>query len=122
MAKVSELSDKELDAMIAKHEKTLQLLLREKDRRAGRTSSSVRVAISAKPVATESELRTSEAYHVVIEDEIMEKAKKEVPQAGPKDADDETADMRLTRVLKLSKSELEQFNKAVENKAKKNKK
>lgn len=50
------------------------------------------------------------------------KKPKEAPQQGPKDVEDETADMRLTRVLKLSKSELEQFNKAVENKAKKNKK
>ena len=121
MAKVSELSDKDLEAMIAKHEKTLQLLMREKERRAGRTGS-VRVNVPAKPVTAEPERRSSEAYHVVIEDEIMEKAKKEVPQLGPKDPEDETADMRLTRVLKLSKTELEQFNKAVENKGKKIKK
>lgn len=122
MAKVSELSDKDLDAMIAKHEKTLQLLVREKERRSGRTNS-VRINIQNRPAIDEVQAtKSSEAYHVVIDDEVMEKAKKEVPQFGPKDADDETADMRLTRVLKLSKSELEQFNKAVENKAKKIKK
>lgn len=115
MAKVTELTDKELDDMILKHEKTLQLLMKEKGRRTGQTAS-VKLKVQPK---TDSEGKESGQVQFVIEDEII--AKHEVAAKKDDGADDETANMRLTRVLKLSKHELEQFNKAVEVTSKKKK-
>lgn len=119
MAKVTDLSDKELDDMITKHEKTLQLLIKEKERRTGKPVA-VKVKVQAK---VQSESTDSVPYQLVIDDDVI--AKQNVAQAAAQakkqEPDDETANMRLTRVLKLSKEELEQFNKAVENKTKKTK-
>ncbi len=114
MAKVTELTDKELDDMILKHEKTLQLLMKEKGRRTGQTAS-VKLKVQPK---TDSEGKESGQVQFVIEDEVIAKNEIAKKEDG---ADDETANMRLTRVLKLSKHELEQFNKAVEVTSKKKK-
>ena len=116
MAKVTDLSDPELDAMITKHEKTLQLLMKEKARRTGKPVG--KTPEKSKPLA-----EPESNFQVVIDEEIM--AKVAQPKAEEKkdvlvavDPEDETANMRLTRVLKLSKDELAKFNKAVEKKNK----
>lgn len=113
MAKVSELSDKELDSLIVKHEKTLQLLLKEKGRRTGK---SITVKLNNQPKSTPE--NPSGQMQFVIDEEAI--AKNEVVQDSGA-AQDGTANMRLTRVLKLSKDELEKFNKAVEKNLKKKK-
>lgn len=118
MVKVTELSDKELDDLISKHDKMLTMLLKEKGKRTGKPILHPKTELSSNGEKT----RQNGILPFVIDDDVMvdnniiDKTKKEVVSE-----ENETANMRLTKVLKLSKHELERFNRAVEIKVKKKK-
>ncbi len=120
MPKVSQLTDKEIDEMIQKYEKLLQALYREKEKRVGHVLAQKMTFPLASPVEPDSvpqptKVTSSGSYQFVVDEDMISEAKAENKLADK----EETSEMRLTRVLKLSRADLEKFNSAVEKKNKK---